>query len=193
MSLLSCLYIICGGFHDSSLTTNFFTYLTTITKDISKENTIIFNLDSSEKIYSVDRTLPYNGFSIYKCLKENQHKLIDCDLIFMGFSAGVIGAIIAGNLWEKNGGKVKALFAFDSWGVPLIANFPCYRISHDYFTHLSYLGGETNSFYANPSISHLDLWQNPENVQGCWEITLGIKKRSNLQEFLKHYLKENRE
>ena len=63
----------------------------------------------------------------------------------------MVGAIIAGNLWQKNGGKVKVLFAFDGWGVPLIADFPCYRLSHDYFTHTTskLLGGDKNAFYAS--------------------------------------------
>lgn len=185
MSYILPFYIINQGFNSPILTANFFAYLKTIINDVNQENTIIIPNDLIQ---------PYDGLNIYKYIIENHRKFLDSPpIIFIGFSAGVVGAIIAGNLWEKNGGKVKALLAFDGWGVPLIADFPCYRISHDYFTHLTYLGGEKNAFYASPSVSHLQLWRSPENVQGCWEIALGIKKRANLGEFIKFCLKKEQD
>lgn len=178
------IYIICGGFHSFTLTINFFAYLKTIIYDIYEENSILISKDNIQ---------PYDGLNIYNYIHKHFQKSLNSNpIILLGFSAGVVGAIIAGNLWQKNGGKVKALFAFDSWGVPLMADFPCYRISHDYFTHLSYLGGEKNGFYASPSVSHLELWRSPEKIEGWWEIKLGIKKRSNLKEFFKYCLTENR-
>lgn len=183
MSSYLPVYIICGGFHSFTLTINFFSYMKTIIDDISDENTIVISQDEIQ---------PYDGLNIYKYIDEYSRKSLHSQtFIFIGFSAGVIGALIAGNLCQKNGGNVKALFAFDSWAVPLIADFPCYRISHDYITHRAYLGGEKNSFYAFPSVSHLQLWQQPEILEGWWEMTLGIRKRSNLKEFLQNYLNSN--
>jgi hypothetical protein len=176
------LYIICSGFHSSSLTANFFTYLATIINDINEENTLIIPLDHIQ---------PYDGLNIYQYIIDKNKRCQDSrPIIFIGFSAGVVGAIIAGNLWQKNGGKVKVLFAFDGWGVPLIADFPCYRLSHDYFTHTTskLLGGDKNAFYASPAVSHLELWRSPQNVQGWWQIELGIKQKSNLGGFLRHFL-----
>ncbi|MBL1209265.1 hypothetical protein [Geminocystis sp. GBBB08] len=176
-------YIICGGFHPHYFNINFFNYLTTIINDISPENTIFITGDNFQ---------PYDGLNIYKYILKNKAELFKYNLTFIGFSAGVVGSIIAGNLWKKKGGKVNTLLAFDGWGVPLISsNFPCYRISHDYATHLIYLGGEKNAFYAFPPVPHLKLWSYPENIQGYWEITSGIKKRANLTDFIKFCLKKD--
>lgn len=179
MSYILPFYIINQGFNSPALTANFLAYLKTIINDLNEENTLII---------PNDRISPYDGLNIYQYILKNCQNLSHYNLTFIGFSAGVVGAIIAGNLWQKKGGKVKTLLAFDGWGVPLIANFPCYRISHDFFTHLTYLGGEKNVFYASPSVSHLDLWRSPEDIQGWWQIGLGIKKRANLGEFLKYAL-----
>lgn len=183
MSYNFSLYIINQGFNSTILTTDFFAYLKTIINDINEENTIIIPNDLIQ---------PYDGLNIYKYIMENHRKFLDStSIIFIGFSAGVVGAIIAGNLWEKNGGKVETLLAFDGWGVPLIANFPCYRISHDYFTHLTSFGCEKNAFYASPSVSHLQLWRSPKNVQGYWKMALGIKKKASLEDFIKFCLKKH--
>ena len=60
---------------------------------------------------------------------------------------------------------MKALIAFDGWGVPLVGNFPIYRISHDQFTHWSseLLGKGDKSFYADPPVEHLDLWRSDKD------------------------------
>ncbi|MGI0481836.1 hypothetical protein ACN4EE_13725 [Geminocystis sp. CENA526] len=164
---------------------NFYHYLTTIINDINQDNTILVHFD---RTFSNNRISPYDGYKLYQYLEKTYNKFSLKNLTFIAFSAGVIGAIIAGHLWEKNGGKVDKLLAFDGWGVPLIANFPCYRISHDYITHLSYLGGEKNAFYCSPEVSHLQLWQNPQNLKGWWHKELGIKTKSDLSEFLVYCL-----
>jgi hypothetical protein len=89
-------------------------------------------------------------------------------LLFIAFSAGVVGAIGAARLWQKQGGTVKALIALDGWGVPLEADFPIHRVSHDYFTHWSsaLLGKGSDSFYADPGVAHLELWRSPQTVLG---------------------------
>lgn len=103
-------------------------------------------------------------------------------LIIISFSAGVVGAISAAWGWQLMGGKIEALIAFDGWGVPLVGNFPIYRISHDYFTHWSssLLGKGDKSFYADPPVNHLDLWRSPQQVIG-WrvELTLDGKESHN--------------
>lgn len=90
--------------------------------------------------------------------------------IFIGFSAGVVGAIATAWGWQLSGGKVKAVVALDGWGVPLIGNFPIHRLSHDYFTHWSsaILGSGADSFYAEPPVTHLSLWRSPQTTAGWW-------------------------
>uniref|UniRef100_A0ACD5GPK4 Uncharacterized protein n=1 Tax=Desertifilum tharense IPPAS B-1220 TaxID=1781255 RepID=A0ACD5GPK4_9CYAN len=45
------------------------------------------------------------------------------ELLFISFSAGVVGAIGAAWAWQGFGGKVKAFIAIDGWGVPLVGFF----------------------------------------------------------------------
>nr|WP_263012209.1 hypothetical protein [Laspinema sp. D2d] len=89
-------------------------------------------------------------------------------LIWIGFSAGVVGAI--GAAWGLHSLQcpVKAFIAIDGWGVPLFAPFPIHRVSHDYFTHWSsaLLGRGCESFYADPPVDHLALWNSPESAIG---------------------------
>ena len=89
-------------------------------------------------------------------------------LLFIGFSAGVVGGIGAARQWQQAGRIVKAFIAIDGWGVPLYGEFPIHRMSHDFWTHWSshVLGGTGVSFYATPSTSHLELWRSPHTVQG---------------------------
>lgn len=91
-------------------------------------------------------------------------------VVFIGFSAGVVGAILSARVWQSLGGKVLALIAIDGWGVPLFGNFPLHRLSHDYFTHWSstMLGSGHHNFYAEPAVDHLYLWRSPQNVSGCY-------------------------
>lgn len=91
-------------------------------------------------------------------------------VVFIGFSAGVIGEIGAAWGWQILGGKVKALIALDGWGVPLFGDFPIHRLSHDFFTHWSssWLSSGQDSFYADPPVEHLTLWRSPHTVTGWW-------------------------
>ncbi|PZD71671.1 hypothetical protein C1752_05080 [Acaryochloris thomasi RCC1774] len=90
--------------------------------------------------------------------------------ILIGFSAGVVGAMQAAWAWQQLGGQIAAILAIDGWGVPLVSEIPCYRLSHDFFTHWSsaLLGSGHDSFYAVPEVTHADLWQNPQRVEGRW-------------------------
>ncbi|MEG3435496.1 hypothetical protein V0288_00035 [Pannus brasiliensis CCIBt3594] len=106
-------------------------------------------------------------------------------LIAIGFSAGVVTAMANATLWRAFGGKVEALFALDGWGVPLVGNFPIYRLSHDYFTHWSslFLGGGAENFYADPPADHLTLWSDPDRVAG-WSDVAGTLDRTTALTFL---------
>jgi len=91
-------------------------------------------------------------------------------LIFLCFSAGVIGGIGAATAWQLLGGHVQAFIAIDGWGVPLAGNFPIHRLSHDHYTHWTsaYLGMGEDNFYADPAVDHLSMWHSPQSVQGKW-------------------------
>jgi hypothetical protein len=91
-------------------------------------------------------------------------------LVFISYSAGVVGAIAAALIWHNWGGTVKAFIALDGWGVPLYAPFPIHRVSHDYFTEWSSacLGAGEVGFYADPAVEHLEVWRAPHQVTGQW-------------------------
>jgi hypothetical protein len=117
---------------------------------------------------------------------------LNIPLTFIGFSAGVVGAMGAAVAWELLGGKVQALFALDGWGVPTIGTFPIHRLSHDYFTHWSsaLLGAGQDSFYADPGVAHLDLWRSPQAIQGYWVSARNHSKQQiSLLQFLAHWLR----
>jgi hypothetical protein len=110
-------------------------------------------------------------------------------LTLIGFSAGVITAMVNASLWRLNGGSIAAFFALDGWGVPLVGDFPIYRLSHDYFTHWSshLLGGGPVSFYADPPVAHLTLWSEPERVTG-WALSPEQTRRTDALTFLSNQL-----
>lgn len=91
-------------------------------------------------------------------------------VVFISFSAGVVGAIAAALMWHSCGGTVKALIALDGWGVPLYAPFPIHRVSHDHFTECSStcFGAGAVGFYADPAVEHLEVWRSPHRVTGQW-------------------------
>ena len=100
-------------------------------------------------------------------------------LVFIAFSAGVVAAIGAARLWQKQGGTVKALIALDGWGVPLAGDFAIHRVSHDLLTSWSSAllgGGDSDSFYADPAVDHLTLWRSPQTVLG-YGVTASLQPR----------------
>lgn len=174
----SCL-IICPGIHDSQLTQGFLQGLQQTATDDSNnfrnwiENVVIFP------------TQNYPAYSAFHILDFLQHQvgLVEKQLVFISFSAGVAGAIGAAWGWQLLGGNVRAFIALDGWGVPLSGNFPIHRLSHDYFTHWSsaLLGAGDDGFYADPAIEHLDLWGKPESCRGWWVnsmVTGQLKEKS---------------
>jgi hypothetical protein len=150
--------VICPGIHPKALTTQF---LTSLQAAWRPKNT-------APLTYLIAPTdLPiYNPVALLTWLQ--QHSRLEQPLLLLGFSAGVVGAIGAAWGWQLAGGKIAALIAMDGWGVSLAGHFPIYRLSHDEFTHWSshLLGGGSESFYAQPSVTHLDIWANPDQAKG---------------------------
>lgn len=118
------------------------------------------------RIVPVPQIAPYDGQGILTCLRD-----VTAPITLIGFSAGVVGAIAAARLWQRQGGMLTRLVAIDGWGVPLGGDFPIHRLSHDAFTHWSsgLLGAGARGFYADPGVEHLQLWQAPETVWG-WSV-----------------------
>jgi hypothetical protein len=169
--------IICPGIHETELTESF---ISGWSQD--RDNILVV---------PVEGVLALSGFHIWQVLHDRLHNRLKSPVIFISFSAGVVGAIAAATQWQMMGGHVKAFIAIDGWGVPLWGNFPIHRLSHDYFTHWSslLLGSGQDNFYAEPPVDHLTMWRSPETVQGWWvdssngEITTP-KTRLTAAEFL---------
>lgn len=159
--------------HDYKLTQSFIEGLATETKYFLKERSrAIYSLHTSENllIFPTQKYLAISGFNILQFV-QNQLSNSDESLLFISFSAGVVGAIQAAHAWQMLGGKISAFIAVDGWGVPLYGNFPIHRLSHDFFTHWTTLGSGEDNFYAAPSVEHLELWRSPDTVNGYWVST----------------------
>ena len=156
--------IICPGIHETALTTSFILGLLELNPDI-------FSCLSSVKIliYLGEGLKTLSAFHILYFLFEKIED-VKSPVVFIGFSAGVVGALQAAYLWQILGGQVRAFIAIDGWGVPLAGNFPIHTISHDYFTHRSLLRlvSGNNNFYAQPAVKHLEIWRSPQSVGGWW-------------------------
>ncbi len=177
--------IICPGFHDRALTTCF---LNAVYPQWRSRKALGHLL-----IYPTERYPPYNPSTILDFLQNSsssQHPIDDIPVIFMGFSAGVVGAMGAAWLWQQQGGQVKGLIAWDGWGVPGLGDFPVYRLSHDYFTHWSsaLLGKGVESFWADPAVEHLDLWRSPHTIKGWWLSSTPDGKQTTLPTTAKQVL-----
>jgi hypothetical protein len=166
--------IICPGIHSQQLTANFIQ--STKTNWQPRDYLVLPTTQFS----------PYSAIAIEQWLKQNYGSpSVTQPLSFIAFSAGVVGAIGAALAWQLQGGKIQHFIAVDGWGMPLIGNFPYYRISHDYFTHWSssILGTGKVNFYADPEVEHLDLWRSPEQVSGWRVLSSGLKTRDSLTNF----------
>ncbi len=173
--------IICSGIHSISLTVSFLNCLKTLDSNLT-DNCLIF---------PTDRYLAYSSCQLleflqqhYPCAKESP------PLTFIAFSAGVVSAIATANYWQFLGGKIQKFIALDGWGMPLIGNFPIYRLSHDSFTHYSsgLISLSQLSFYASPAVNHLDLWRSPNLVKGWQEKKLGCQIYTNALDFINFVL-----
>lgn len=158
--------IICPGIHESALTESFISGLLNGSIDQYQADILVF----PGKDF-----LSLSALHILEFLRHRLKNPLESTLIFISFSAGVVGAIGAAHLWQLLGGRVKAFIAIDGWGVLLQGNFPIHRMSHDYFTHWSssLLGCGQYNFYAEPAVDHMSIWRSPETVQG-WGIDSSI-------------------
>lgn len=151
--------VICPGMHPVHFTTEFLMGI-----GRSPEDSIIF---------PADQFPVYSPHHICALLHETFPSPATSEgLVFLAFSAGAVGAIGAARQWVRQGGDVKAFLAFDAWGVALCESFPVYRFSHDYFTHWSsgLLGQGLRNFYAEPAVTHLDLWRSPQQTFGYFTV-----------------------
>ncbi|MCC5608548.1 hypothetical protein LC612_17580 [Nostoc sp. CHAB 5834] len=157
--------IICPGIHEPELTESFRLVLL----DVVRDSAIAHN-SANILVYPGKDFLVLSALHILQFLRHRFTGSLKSPIIFISFSAGVVGAIGAAHLWQLLGGRVRAFIAIDGWGVPLQGNFPIHRMSHDYFTHWSscLLGCGQNNFYAEPAVDHLSIWRSPQIVQGCW-------------------------
>lgn len=155
--------IICPGFHDRSWTEAFL-------HNVGFPGTHPIWLFPTEK-YPACSGIHLLAF-VQSCMGDDGRGAVPSynPPILIGFSAGVVGAMQAAWVWQQLGGQIAAILAIDGWGVPLVSEIPCYRLSHDFFTHWSsaLLGSGYDSFYAVPEVTHADLWQNPQRVEGRW-------------------------
>jgi hypothetical protein len=152
--------VICPGIHPEALTAQF---LTSLQGAWLQKNTTPFTY----LIAPADLPI-YSPVALLTWLR--QHCRLEQPLLLLSYSAGVVRAIGAAWGWQLVGGKIAALIAMDGWGVVLSGHFPIYRLSHDEFTHWSshLLGGGLESFYAQPGVTHLDLWASPDQARGYW-------------------------
>lgn len=135
------------------------------------------SLDLPFLFYGADQ--PWNGEVVYRDLLRRG---IDphISLTIVAFSAGVVGALQLSLLWPGVGN----LIAIDGWCVPLglldgLGKTPRWslsRLSHDLETHWNgtLFGPGQAQFYADPFVSHLKLWSDPQAVQG-WGLTAGAE------------------
>lgn len=179
--------IICPGIHETQLTDNFLNSI------FRFEQQILLDKNTELLVFPTEEYQAYSPVDVYQWLIPST---ID-ELLFICFSAGVVGGFGAATALQLQGVTIKAFVAIDGWGVPLLADFPIYRLSHDYFTHWSsaFLGAGNNNFYCEPPVAHLTLWQSPEVCQG-WIVKTGknrqeIKIKSSAKDYLQHILLEN--
>ncbi|MEI6444266.1 MAG: hypothetical protein WCO29_14350 [Nostocales cyanobacterium ELA583] len=186
--------IICPGIHEPALTERFVqACFHQSGKSVSNEKPVDI-LIYPEQGYLTLSTVHILHF-LHNCLSNK----LESPLIFLCFSAGVIGGIGAATAWQLLGGHIQAFIAIDGWGVPLVGNFPIHRLSHDHYTHWTsaYLGMSENNFYAEPAVDHLSMWQSPQSVQGQWvNPSVGFsppKNHLSASEFLNFLLERYKE
>ncbi|MEM1309701.1 MAG: hypothetical protein AAGF98_09500 [Cyanobacteria bacterium P01_H01_bin.153] len=170
--------IICPGVHDAVLSDRFLWSLNQLLQQAGE------SLVLADQVLPTSKYWPFDGFAVWSFLQMRADP--QAPLLLIGFSAGVVGAIAAANLWQAQGRAVAAVIALDGWGVPQVGDFPLHRVSHDHFTHWSsaLLGAAHDSFYAAPAITHLALWQFPERAQGVSLWQSGQSERTTAIAFI---------
>jgi hypothetical protein len=164
--------IICPGIHEPALTENFISGALEIFSESKEKSVNILIVPTKDfSAFSGFHILQVLGVDVEQLVTRHRlHHQLKSSVVFISFSAGVVGAIAAAHSWQMLGGDVKAFIAIDGWGVPLWGSFPIHRMSHDYFTHWSskMLGSGQNNFYADPPVEHLSMWRSPQTIQGRW-------------------------
>lgn len=194
--------VVCPGFHAAELTEQF----------VSRIRAQLIGPQDTQPewlIFPAQRYPAYSGLHVLQFLQEcmaadspsgqrdypKGETASRRPLVFLGFSAGVVGAIAAASAWRLWGNPVTALIALDGWGVPLAGDFPIHRVSHDFFTHWSsaLLGTGEDSFYADPGVEHLELWRSPDTATG-WRVTADTFSRTTqttaasfISDLISHY------
>lgn len=165
--------VVCPGMHNSDLTQRFVLGLQSEARNTQTQKLSLLISPNQDHVV-------LSAFHLLQFLHEH----LGCPqtatpVVFISFSAGVVGAIKAAWGWQLLGGKVKALIALDGWGVPLFGNFGIHRLSHDYFTHWSsvVLGSGEDNFYAEPQVPHLEMWRSPQTIEGWWVRSFAGKSR----------------
>jgi hypothetical protein len=168
--------LLCPGYHAPALTDEFINGLASAGLPLSAWD---------YRVFPAHREPPYSPWHVENFLRS-QFPKPPARLVFIGFSAGVVGAIATARQWHRSGHPVTALMAMDGWGMPLGGDFPIHRISHDYLTHWtsSLLGTGVSNFYADPPVTHLALWRVPQQVRGH------VTDTDQLQTTLAHFLVE---
>ncbi|MDB9525128.1 hypothetical protein PN498_03945 [Oscillatoria sp. CS-180] len=183
--------IICPGVHDELLSDRF---ITVLQKALLAEEFVPGNQTEACRVLPTQRYVPFDGLAVWSYVQAMAPPREP--LFLIGFSAGVVGATAAANLWRGQGRRVAAMIAIDGWGVPQVGDFPFHRVSHDYFTHWSsaMLGAGLESFYADPAVEHLDLWQFPDQTIGRQLFTADMSAKSTqttaiacIAQWLLHY------
>lgn len=167
--------VICPGIHSPALTEAFVKELEIAISGLESENCDWFG-HKDWLVLPIAQLPVYSGYHVLNFLRDRV--ALSTPLIFLAFSAGVVGASSAAWGWQQLGGQVQMLIALDGWGVPLIGDYPIHRVSHDSFTHWSscLLGTGGIGFYAEPAVAHLDLWRSPQAAIG-WQVTANLADR----------------
>lgn len=178
--------VLCGGFHPRSLTER-------LGQELAQSSQL---QPLPQVILPITANWPdsLSGFALRQQLQSSLGRAAEppIPLIVVAFSAGCLGSLaLAHHYWQRSPGAVRALFAVDGWGVPLVAPFPVYRLSHDWFTHVTCrpLGSGVVNFWADPAVPHLELWASPGQVSG-WQISCNQPTPSptTAAAFLRHWI-----
>lgn len=164
--------VICPGVHSPELTEEFI-------------SSIQPRINANLWVLPTKQYLPYSVIAVYQWLTE-QNLAPTEPIAFISFSAGVVGSLGAAWAWQLQGGRIHSFIAVDGWGMPLVANFPLYRVSHDLFTHWSsaILGTGQHNFYAEPEVEHLAIWRSPDTCYGWQTWGWGHKTSITLTDYL---------
>jgi hypothetical protein len=168
--------VLCPGLHSPILTEAFWVVICQRGKQYGLSDRDLSHLVFPDAQYWAFSAIHVNRWLSAKCCSR--------PLVFIAFSAGVVGALGAAWMQQLQGKSIQALIAIDGWGMPLSGTFPIYRLSHDRFSHDSsaWLGGQS-IFYADPSVPHLQMWRSPDQVRGYWQ-QQGVLKEGQLADVI---------